>query len=317
MANFETQLISRLIRDGKTSLQSLMDFGINLDDFRSSEGKGMFSHLLAYVGDRASGGSLPGISSAKTLFPMFELCDDLSMSTDKLCEELRRQRVVLELREVATHLAQMSEVDPLKAASDVQARINLILELGINKKTDVPLESGMDSVIEEYLLREAGVNTSCMTWPWPIFQTETMGLQKDDYVVFYGRPKSKKSWVLSYLMAVAYLQGKNILVYTKEMTPHNIIKRVAACIAQLPYREFRQGKLDANDRATLFSLRDYIHELKISQRFLVLAAKDVATGGDTVPWLRSKIEKHRPDIQFVDGLYLMSSSDGRKNSSRE
>jgi hypothetical protein len=317
MANFELQLNSRMIRDGKTALQVIMNYGIGLDDFRSSEGKGMYSHLLAYYNDTASSGSIPGVHAARLLFPNFELCDDVSMTTDKLCEELRRQRQVLESREVASYLAEMAEIDPMKALADSQARITQLLELGVNRSTDVPIENAIDDIIYDYELAEAGVDLSVMRWPWPLMQAETMGLQNDDYVVLYGRPKSKKSWVLAFLIAWAYEQGKNIVVYTKEMTPKNILKRVAACLARIPYREFRQGCLSNEERTTLFSLRDYIHELKISQRLIVLSAKDVQTGGDTVPWFRSKLEKHKPNLQFVDGLYLMSSSDGRKNSSRE
>lgn len=317
MANFELQVASRLIREGKSALQIILDFGIGFDDFRSSEGKGMFSHLLAYYNDPTSSGSIPGANAARILFPNFELCDDVSMTTTKLCEELRRVRQVLEAREVASSLAEMSELDPMKALSDAQARITQLIELGANRSTDVPIENAIDEILYNYELAEAGIDQSIMPWPWPLLQSETMGIQHDDYIVFYGRPKSKKSWVLAFLIAWAYEQGKNVLVYTKEMTPINILRRVAACLARIPYREFRQGKLSMAERDTVFSLREHIHEMKASQRLIVLSAKDVSSGGDTVPWLRSKIEKHRPHIQFVDGLYLMSPSDGRKNSSRE
>lgn len=317
MANFELQLNSRMIRDGKDALQVILNFGVGLDDFRSSEGKGMFSHLLAYYNDAMSSGSLPGINAARMLFPNFELCDDVSMTTEKLCEELRRQRQVLESREVASYLAEMSELDPMKALSDAQARITQLLELGINKSQDVLIENAIDEILYDYELAEAGIDLSVMKWPWPLMQAETMGLQEDDYVVLYGRPKSKKSWVLAFLIAWAYEQGKNIVVYTKEMTPKNILKRVAACLARIPYREFRQGRLSIEERDTLFSLKEYIDDLRLSKRLVVLSAKDVTTGGDTVPWFRSKLEKHKPNLQFVDGLYLMSAADGRKNMSRE
>jgi hypothetical protein len=317
MANFELQLNSRMIREGKTALQTILNYGIGLDDFRSSEGKGMFSHLLAYYNDAASSGSLPGINAAVNLFPNFELCDDVSMATEKLCEELRRQRQVLEMRETASYLAEMCEIDPMKAAADVQVHLGQLIELGVGKNTDIHFHNTIDEILFDYEQVEAGIDLSVMKFPWPLFQMETMGLQHDDYVVFYGRPKSKKSWVLAFLIAWAYLQGKNIVAYTKEMTPKNILKRVAACLARIPYREFRQGRLASSERDTLFSLKEYIDDLRMSQRLVILSAKDVSSGGDTVPWLRSKIEKHKPDLQFVDGLYLMSPSDGRKNMSRE
>jgi hypothetical protein len=314
MANFETQMNSRIIREGKTALAAILNFGIVLDDYRSSEGKGMFQHLLAYYNDATSSGSLPGMNAAQVLFPNFELCDDASMSTEKLCEELRRQRNVLEVREVAAKLADDADRDPMKAMAECHQRLQMLMALGGSKKTDVSFDSALEDILFEYEQVEAGVDMSKMRWPWPILQDETGGIQKDDYIVFYGRPKSKKSWVLAYLIAQAYIQGKSVLVYTKEMTPHNILKRIAACLAFLPYREFRRGRLNVEDRKFLFDLREVVNVLKQSQNFIVLSGKDVTGGGDTVPWLRSKVEKYKPSVQFVDGLYLMSDSDaGRKN----
>ena len=313
MANFETQINSRIIRDGKAALAAILNFGIMLDDFRSSEGKGMFQHLLAYYNDAGSSGSIPGMNAAQILFPNFEICDDASMSTEKLCEELRRQRQVLEIREVAAKLAEGADRDPMRALGEFMSAAQTLMALNASRGTDVPFAAAFDNILFEYEQVEAGVNMSKMTWPWQLLQDETGGVQPDDYIVFYGRPKSKKSWVLAFLIAHAYLTGKSVLLYTKEMTPHNILKRIAACLAFLPYRELRRGKLSEYDRAGLFSMREQIQAMQHSQNFVCLSGKDVPGGGDTVPWLRSKVEKYGPSVVFVDGLYLMSDSDTRKN----
>lgn len=313
MANFETQLNSRIIRGGREALQLIMSFGITLDDFRSSEGKGMFQHLLAYYNDPASSGSIPGVNAATVLFPNFELCDDPSMATEKLCEELRRNRQVLEAREVASILAEAAERDPMQALAQAASRAQALMALNASKNTDIPFDSAMVEIMFEYEQIEAGINLSKMAWPWDLLQDETGGIQEDDYIVLYGRPKSKKSWVLAYLIARAFEQCKNILVYTKEMTPKNILKRVAACLAQLPYRELRRGKLSMEEKQGLISLQEHAIAMRSATNFICLSAKDVSGGGDTIPWLRSKVEKYEPDITFVDGLYLMSDHDGRKN----
>lgn len=310
MSNFELQLNSRIIREGKAALAVVLDYGIGLADYRTHEGKAMFQHLLAYYNDSSLAGSLPGVQSAKHIFPSFDLCDDASMSTEKLCEEIRKNRQVIEGREIASRLAEMLELNPQTALGDAMGELTQLIALGTSRKTDVPIEDVYDEILFDYEMAESGVDLSVCSWPWPSLQRETMGLQKDDYVVFYGRPKSKKSWVLAYCIAHAYLQGKSIVVYTKEMTPKNIYKRVAACLARIPYRELRQGKLSVHDRATLFALRDYIQDMRHSQRFIVLSAKDAGPGGDTVPWFRSKIEKYKPNVQFVDGLYLMAAVNG-------
>lgn len=60
-------------------------------------------------------------------------------------------------------------------------------------------------------------------------------------------------------------------------------------------------------------VRDGAIALKMTQTFVCLSGKDVHAGGDTIPWIRSKIDKYQPDVLYVDGLYLMSSDGGRKN----
>ena len=312
MANFELQLTSRLLREGKQALAQVLDFGITLEDYRTHEGKAMFQHLLAYYNDASLAGSLPGVNSAKHIFPTFELCDDASMATEKLCEELRKNRQIIEGREVASRLAELIELHPQQAMSEAQGRLIQLMALGTSRKTDIPFEDAFEEILFDYEMREAGVDTSKCSFPWESLQRETMGLQEDDYIVYYGRPKSKKTWVLAKHIAHTYLQGKSILVYTKEMTTKNIYKRIAACVAKLPYRELRQAKLSKYEREMLFALREFIHDMKHSQRFVCLSAKEAGEGGDTIPWLRSKIEKYKPDVQFVDGLYLMSDHRGGK-----
>jgi len=312
MANFELQLNSRLIREGKTALSKVLDFGVGLEDFRTHEGKALFQHLLAYYNDSSLSGSLPGVNSAKHIFPTFELCDDSSMETEKLCEELRKNRQIIEAREVASRLAEMIELNPQIAMSEAMGRLTQLVALGTSRKTDVPFEDAIDEILFDYEMAEAGIDTSVCPFPWPSLQRETMGLQNEDYIVYYGRPKSKKSWVLAFHIAWTYLQGKSVLVYTKEMTTKNIFKRIAACIAKIPYRELRHGTLSVEERKMFFDLREFIQDMKHSQRFICLSAKDAGEGGDTVPWLRSKIEKYKPDVQFVDGLYLLADHRGGK-----
>jgi hypothetical protein len=38
----------------------------------------------------------------------------------------------------------------------------------------------------------------------------------------------------------------------------------------------------------------------------ILSGRDAPAGGDTVAWLRAKVESYKPDIIFIDGVYLLS-----------
>lgn len=121
---------------------------------------------------------------------------------------------------------------------------------------------------------------------------------------------SMKSWVLSYLIAHFYhTLGLRVLVYTKEMTPKNIYRRIAACIGKLPYQEMRFGKMNKYEKDALLDIRDMAQELKHKDNMWCLSGKDTPGGGsgDTISWLTTKVQKYKPQVVLIDGLYLMST----------
>jgi replicative DNA helicase len=187
-----------------------------------------------------------------------------------------------------------------------------ILSVAYGQRDDVDFADALVRIVADYDLRASGVDLSVGKWPWEPFNDTSGGLQKDDYIVFYGRPKSKKSWILAAFVASLYLQDKTILVYTKEMTADNILTRVAACVAGLPYQELRTGRLSREDRQKLGVLQEVVLEMQSTQRLICLNGKD-SNGNDTIEWIEAKAKKYKPDIIIIDGLYLMSDSRGSKN----
>jgi hypothetical protein len=200
----------------------------------------------------------------------------------------------------------MFDVDPMSAISMMQLESSQMLRIGLGKDTDMSLGAAFDKELVRYEQLENGIDLSCGPWPWYPMNAATGGFQPDDYIVLYGRPKSFKSWVLSYIIAWTFNMGKRSIIYTKEMTPENIFRRVIACIAQLNYEGLRMGKLMPQEKRALYAAREFMRALQATNNVYCLSGKDAPAGGDTVPWLRAKAEKFKPDYIFVDGMYLMS-----------
>jgi replicative DNA helicase len=161
-------------------------------------------------------------------------------------------------------------------------------------------------------LIEAGVDLSKAHYPWEAMDEVTGGLTGEDYIIYYGRPKSMKSWVLAEHASHTFDQGKKPLIYTKEMHPDNIFMRMAACQARLPYQEFRLAKLNADEKERLYMLKRMVDDMMKSDDMICLSGRDAPNGQDTVEWLQAKIEKYNPDVVFIDGIYLMTDSKGSK-----
>lgn len=303
-------LLSKIVRHD--ALKQAIEWGLREEDFLTDEGRAIYQHMLVMIRDPRFNGSTPGVNVMATLYPNFDMCDDPNMSLEAYCTMVREQKLVVELQGAARE-ALTSGANAVERVSKLMERLQRnVLSVGYGQRDDVDFSDALRRIIADYDLRESGVDMSIAKWPWEPFNETTGGLQNDDYIVLYGRPKSKKSWVLAAFIASIFLQDKTILLYTKEMTADNILMRVGACVAGLPYQDLRTGRLTREERKRLGQLQEVVSEMQSSQRLICLNGKD-SNGSDTIEWLEAKAKKYKPDVIFIDGLYLMNDAKGSKN----
>jgi len=317
MAHIEMQLLSRIVRTG--ALAAALDWGIVPNDFRTTEGRGLFVNILGYWRANDTQGAIPGPFLIKEAYPTFEFCDDPSMTTEALCTEVRKNRLALEMKEYIGNRLEDIDVDPMGALNSLVSELQRLQNVGL-KNYDSHFDDAMEELLLRYKNAKDGVGNSSLLWPWEPFNEQTLGIQEDDYIVLYGRPKSMKSFVLSAMAASAYDQGKKVLVYTKEMPAWQLFRRVGAFIARLPYSELRLGRLSPEDEQKLNDLYMMVREqskaTQGSHNIICISGRDAPAGQDSMSWVRSKVDKYQPDIVFIDGLYLMSA-DGKPGKDHE
>ena len=309
MANSEMQLVSRIIHTGE--LHVALEWGLTESDFRTSEGKGLWNAILAYYSNPETALAVVGPRLFKNMFPHVPLMADPTVPTLALCYEVRKSRVEAEAKAAAMELHEQVEIDPQEAIDQMHSTMSRLISLGTTKNTDLSLSASLGSTMQRYqYIKVNGQSANAkLLWPWPELDDVTGGIQKDDYIVLYGRPKSMKTWALSAILGAAFHQRKKVLIYTKEMTQDNILMRAAACAAEVPYQEFRTGKLDHDEERRLYTLIDMARDEGFDPICLNGRA---AKGGDTTAWIHAKVEKYKPDIVFIDGMYLLSIGSGKK-----
>ena len=307
------QLISRIVRTG--DLSAAIEWGITADDFLTPEGLAMFNHIVGYNAMPETSGSVIGENVVRQNYPTFILCDDPSMTTEALCVEVRRSRLYSDVSVQAQKMLELAVSDPLKAAAYGQSAMTQIINLGMSRDTDVYFSNSIEDIWRKYELKKAGVDLSISPWPWMPLNHETGGVQPDEYAILYGRPKSMKSWVLAACIAFFYLTDRKVLIYTKEMTAENIFMRVAAILARVAYHGLRMGSMTEQEEWAFYNVRRMARALRHDINIVCLSGQDAPEGGDTVPWLGAKIERHEPDLVGIDGLYMMS--DVRRARKRE
>ena len=307
MATWEMQLVSRIVRTGE--LASVLSWGIGSDDFMTRESRAMFQMITSYNMGSGTAGSVLGENAVTQHFPNFVLCDDVSMTTEALCRQVRYERLNLQINgEVAKG---MNVSDPMQRAQTIQAAMNDALNLGFGKTTDIRSAVGIDRVQATYALRRSGIDRSVGHWPWKTVDTETGGFRNDDYVVLFGRPKSFKTWILIYIIASLLENDKRVLIYTKEMTWEDVYERLACCLALIRHWNLRQGCLSHEEEELLEQVTLVMKMPEFAERVVVLSGLD-AGGGDSIMWLRSKVDLYKPDFVAIDGLHLMHDARGAK-----
>jgi replicative DNA helicase len=308
MATWEIQLVSRIVRTGE--LNTVLQWGITETDFLTLQGRGMWRALYAYHASPETSGSILGPEAARQRFPNFMLCDDATMTTEALCKEVRKARLTVDYKTMAQQGLELVDYDPMQAISSMQSSLTSLQNIGMSQNTDVHFYKGFSERMRRYEMIKQGVDLSCGRWPWNPLQEATMGVQPDDYIIFFGRPKSMKTWVLAFLIAWFYEMRKRILIYTKEMTPENIFWRVGACLAEVRYAALNAATLTYEEEQMLYTVERMLYLAQASQTVVCLSGADAVEGGDNVPWLRSKVEQYQPEMVFIDGLYLMSDARG-------
>lgn len=309
MPTYAEQLISRMLRKG--CIGEVLEWGITREDFKTVRDLTGFDFLYGAYQTPEYRNSRPGMNMIQQWpgYEDYQTCDDPGVATEMLCALTRKDRIEIDARKCIEIFSQKLDINYNEAISDLQKRLSRLLELGNSKITDVTYADALMRI--ELSLNDTEKAPPKRTWPWEVLNQETNGIQDDDYIVLYGRPKSKKSWVLAYLVGHMYQKGLRVLLYTKEMTPDNLLRRVAACINRIQYQDFRSGNLGS---VVEKQMREYIEAEKAKlregtdeyTRMVCLAGQDVPNGMDTVQWLKAKVEKYKPDIVFIDGLYLMS-----------
>lgn len=312
----EHELLSLIMQTG--NLQEALEWGIEPDDFFGFDTRPVMDRLLSVYNDPATQGAVIGKQLAlNTYFPNWAFRSDPGSTIPLLCQEVRKRRLAKELKKVSEECVSTVDYDTVGAYQRMELLIEMYRNLGVTKKTDVNKGEGYRRTIERYKRAQQGL-IGIAPWPWPTLNGLSGGLAWDEFAIFFGRPKSMKTWVLCYLIWwFACIQGMRVLVYTKEMYIDDIYQRLVSLDLQVLYQEVRLGQLSEEKFGLYLALiQDLESGLSDTNNIIGLSASDV-NGQDTPGWLRSKIKRYKPNLVALDGVYKMTPSNTKLTKEHE
>jgi hypothetical protein len=314
-ASKDLRLIAKIADVGE--LKPVIDAGITEDKFKDQDARLMFSFIMRYYKKRATSGNVPDRQILEDRFPAVDLPPvdrlRLSSSIEEFLEADRKARV----QKLVDYVSTWAD-SPDKMLPYAQQEISELLR---DKRTSVDIDvSG--SLLEVQRRYEESKHRDVLKgipYPWAVLNRETQGMQNGEYIIFYGRPKSLKTFVGLKVSVHAYQEAhRRVLIYTREMTPEQMMDRIVCMLIRCPYDAFKQGYLHKIEHPcggnmedalydTLSTLRQDESTLSIGtkQKKLIITSDRQDRDGGGVNGLRRKIEDHEPDLVFVDAVYLM------------
>lgn len=145
---------------------------------------------------------------------------------------------------------------------------------------------------------------------WPRYDRATGGLQPGDLVTYVARPGMGKTYLLLRQALSAWRAGYSVLVVTMEMTIEQCARRCIALETGINPTYIRRGELSTQARNRI---GDYVDNISRSGRFRIFAGGLKSKVSD----VEMLVSEYKPDVLFIDGVYLMQPDTKRQMSKLE
>jgi replicative DNA helicase len=303
-ADNEVRLLSRAIRTRDISV--LLEAGVQDDWFFVEENKAVWKfirqHWTRYQ-------EVPTGVTVLDNFPTYRLLavdDNIDYLLDQLIEYRKRQSTITVVQDASEAIA---SGDHNTAIAVLGQGVAKLLDEGSRESTDIDLTNNATKRFDEYLNVKTrpngllGIATGFKT-----IDQATAGLQPGQLITIIAPPKTGKS-VLALQVAVnVHNDGFVPLFQSFEMNNIEQQHRHDAMRSHIAHSRLIRGALTKEEEARY---QKVLEEMESMHKFYLTDAVSAMT----VTGLAAKIDKLRPDIVFVDGVYLMVDEiTGEQNS---
>ena len=320
MVNIELRMLAQMLYSG--NFTPIVQGDITAETFTTEQGLILFNFVTTYSSSTDGAARYPSLSIVRARFQdsAIELPDpDPADRLEALVYETKSQRLKADVQELALRLDQIAKStdDPLEEVVAVTGRLKKLSEQG-QRARHISLATGFQDVIADY---DSGtILKNGIPWQWPSMHRATRGIHRKEFIVFAGRPKSRKTFTaLSVACHAVMTSYARVLIFSPEMPRQQILLRCIAFICGLRYSEFKDAALDQAEMMRLVEAArafgrmpeedDDQYTFRLSNYFpdmppgMVPTIDIVESAGKSLSWMESQIELYRPDIVVADSFY--------------
>jgi len=295
--DYEAALISTAILEDKVG--DVVDMNV-LDEFFVSH-KDVWDFVKGVYKEH---GKSPPVEMLAQYYPEFNL-KKTEVPISLAVQELRKRHVHNSMRNSLRLIARIMEKgDPMKAF-DIMKSTVVDMDVGDSLSRDINLAVRPLSRIDEYHEVAKCEGMIGIPTPWRLLNEATQGFQPEDLIMLAGRGGVGKSWGEVVLACTQWQMGYLPLLISNEMSVKQIVRRVDATNAKLPYTRFRAGMLSGEE---LERWERALRDMEGGLPFWVSGDRTHLS----VTGIKAKIRKYRPNIVWIDGGYLLYDETGGK-----
>lgn len=290
--DIETRLVHKVIQD--RVIIPVLERGIKdswiLDDDLRRIWKFVRDHYASYR-------EVPTLAAVKENYPSFNAItvdDSLDYLIDKTVQD---RREMIARNGLQTIIEKWEKNDTASALAEMSRTVSLVNEQGEVGTTHVDLTKNIDARLSLY---EQLLNMELLGVPtgFSAIDQATAGLQGGQLITVIAPPKTGKSQIALRMAINTHELGKVPMFQSFEMSNFEQSQRHDAMRAHLSHSKLRRGKLSDVEKSQYELMMQQLAEM---QPFHMVDA----INGLTIDTLVAKVEQLKPDILFVDGVYLM------------
>jgi KaiC/GvpD/RAD55 family RecA-like ATPase len=294
-ADNEYRLVSKVIID--RNIIPVLEKGIKDDWIVDDDLRRVWKFVREHYGTYRE---VPTMTTVVDNFPNFKVLnveDTIDYLIDKMVEFRRRS---LTRNGVETIVEALNHNDHETALLEMSKAITLVNAQGVVGTNHIDLTKDPDSRFTEY---ENVQNSVLLGIPTGFAKIDeaTAGLQGGQLITVIAPPKTGKSQIALQMAVNVHKSGKTPMFQSFEMNNHEQAQRHDSMRARISNGRLRRGKLQASEEKRYIKMLGY---MKTAHPFHLVDA----INGLTVDSLVAKAEQLKPDILFVDGVYLMLDS---------
>jgi replicative DNA helicase len=295
-----SRLISAILN--REDITTPLEQGVTESVFNDEASKKAFDWIFRYY---VKFRTVPKKTRFKRQFPNYRMVkDDPSEPFADVCEEImqnvRYRHVVESVREIAEMI---DAENPAVYDKFIKAGMELA---GITSVGNLVKVREMSRRIDEYEKDVAsGRDPMGIAFGLPTIDRATLGIHPGDLVTIAARLGAGKSNLLKHVVKTAFLDRKNVIVFSLE--EHRILwqRRFDAMLNNLNYDELKALKLPKDEVK-----RWRENSKKFTDDFdnEVVVLSGIRNLGPTA--ILSYMERFKPDLVAVDGMHLLRGNNG-------